>query len=307
MEPTPTPSRGVSAAPRLVLRPGLRVVRRDDRHLQVGLDAPQRLVVEDRPDVRRVLARLGAGHRPSPATPDGHRVLERLLGLGLLVDADLLDAALDRTTDPDGPERATVLASFARHGDDAAPRLVARAGATVVLDAAAQPGAEAIRLLRAAGIGRVLAHDPGQPVTTAAVALVVAAGEPSRERLDAFVRAGVPHLLLSGGAGGVTTGPFVVPGVTACVRCLDAHRGEHDPRRAVVLEQCARTGGQPVDPALLAAGVAGAVVEVVSLVDGDRPVTWSATVTLDGLLPVVRPWSRHPHCGCTWDALARAG
>jgi hypothetical protein len=307
MEPTPAPSPGAPDAPRRVLRPGLRVVRRDDRHLQVGLDAPHRLVVEDRPDVRRVLADLETGHRPSPATPAGHRVVERLLALGLLVDADLLDTALTRTAVPEGPERAAVLACFARHGDDAARRLLARGAATIVLDAPPRPGAEAARLLRAAGIGRVLAREAGRPVATAAAALVVATGDLTRERLDALVRAGVPHLLLTGGAEGMTTGPFVVPGVTACLRCLDAHRGEHDPRRAVVLEQYARRAEPPVDPALLTAGVAGAVEEVVRFVDGDRPVTWSATVTHAGLLPAVRPWARHPHCGCAWDALPAVG
>ncbi len=99
-------------------------------------------------------------------------------------------------------------------------------------------------------------------------------------------------------------GPFVVPGVTACVRCLDAHRSEHDPRRATVLEQCARDGEDAGDPALAALGLAAAVADVVGFVDGDRPATWSATVDLGAAQPVVRPWPRHPHCGCAWDALS---
>ena len=75
--------------------PGLRVVRRDDRHLQVGLDAPHRLVVEDRPEVRRVLARLAAGSARR-RRPGRRPLVAQLLGRGLLVDADLLDAAVAR-------------------------------------------------------------------------------------------------------------------------------------------------------------------------------------------------------------------
>jgi hypothetical protein len=37
------------AMTRPVLRPGLHVVRRDDAHLQLGLDDPDRFVLPDRP------------------------------------------------------------------------------------------------------------------------------------------------------------------------------------------------------------------------------------------------------------------
>jgi len=43
---------------RPVLRDGLCVVRRDDRHLQVGLDPPDRLVLADRPGLRDTLTHL---------------------------------------------------------------------------------------------------------------------------------------------------------------------------------------------------------------------------------------------------------
>lgn len=299
MEPTPVPRR--------VLRPGLQVVRRDDRHLQVGLDAPQRLIVRDRPDVRRVLGLLASGGASVADTAAAQRVVEQLSARGMLVGADLLDAALDRAA-AIGAEPA-VRACFARHGDAAASRLAARAAARVVLDAAREPAAAATRLLTSAGIGTVVPRDAsptGRP-PDADVALVVAGGEPARERLDTFVRAAVPHLLLTADAARVTLGPLVVPGVTACVRCLDAHRGERDPRRATVLEQCRRGSDGTGDPVLLAAGLAAAVADVVGLVDGDRPATWSATLALDGGPPAVRAWTRHPHCGCAWDALSATG
>ena len=310
MTPPPPADR---AGPRRVLRPGLHVVRRDDRHLQVGLDAPLRLVVEDGPDERRVLGAVRDGRPAAPVTPAGHRLLDRLVGLGLLVDADLLDAALGRVAALGG-DRAAVLSCFARHGDAAAARLAARTAGRVLLDAPDDAAASAARLLRAAGVASVVRIDlavdlAGGPEPGATAALVVACGEQLRTRLDPLVRAGLPHLLLTCGARGARLGPFVVPGVTACLRCLDAHHGERDPRRATVLEQSARRAAEePVDPARLAGALAWAVGELVEHLDGDRPDTWSATATLEGGGPPVRrAWSRHPHCGCAWDALAATG
>lgn len=276
------------------LRPGLRVVRRDDRHLQVGVDLPHRLVVEDHPDVRRVLDDLRTGTGAAPTTPAGHRVLARLHEAGLLVETTELDAALTGATD-----RAAVLAAFAQFGDPAAGRLRSRHDARVAVDAPADLAHAAGRLLGAAG-GSIAA--PGE---AASIDLVVSDTEPARDRFDPAVRSGRPHLLVTGTPGGVRVGPFVVPGLTACLRCVDAHLGEADPRRATVVEQCTQASSDlaPRDPTLMALALAWAVSDVVGLLDGDRPATWSTTVDLRPGLAVDRhTWTRHPHCGCAWDA-----
>lgn len=289
----PLSTRRAQTRRRTVLRPGLRVVRRDDRHLQIGLDPPHRLIVEDGPEVRRVLSDLASGGNDEPTSPTGHQVLARLAEAGLLVDAAGLDRALTGAAD-----RAATLACFAEYGDEASARLATRAATRVSVDAPADLGQVAVRLLRAAGVGVV---DAGE---TPAVALVITHGEIAREVLDPMVRAGWPHLLIGSGSGDVTIGPFVVPGVTACRRCVDAHLGESDPRRAMVVGQCADTRGQglgPRDPVLLTMAVAWAVRDLVSFVDGDRPVTWSTTVSLASGLELERQrWTRHPHCGCSW-------
>ena len=116
---------------------------------------------------------------------------------------------------------------------------------------------------------------------------------------------GAPHLLLSGNGrpGGLRLGPFVRPGATACLRCVDAHEAAPDPRRSLVLQQLADLPAARIDPSLLAWGVAWAAREVLRYVSGAQPATWSATVDLDDDVPVVRAWERHPHCGCAWDAL----
>src|SRR6478735_2883132 len=116
-----------------LLRPGLHVLRRDDRHLQVGLDPPWRLVVPDEPDVRRVLADLQAGDSPTPETPAGHRVLRELDDAGMLHRAAPPSGRVHVT----GPDTA---AAEAR-------RLLAAAGVAVTTD----PGAAEVALVLAAG------------------------------------------------------------------------------------------------------------------------------------------------------------
>ena len=282
---------------RVTLRPGLRVVRRDDRQLQVGLDPPLRVILPDEPAVRRLLEDLRAGRPVLPASPTAVRCLAELHRHDLLVDAAGLDRALLGSED-----RAAAAAVFARAGAGAEARLAARAVSRVRVDAAPEDRQSATRLLRASGVGLADGADP-------TVVLLVDSGPLSRDRLDPFVRDGRPHLVVAPTDGGFTLGPFVVPGVTACQRCVDAHLGELDPRRAVVLEQYGRQGRaavEPRDPALFALALAGAVRDVVRFVDGDEPATWSATVAIGAdPVPVRRAWERHPHCGCSWgDVLA---
>jgi hypothetical protein len=162
---------------------------------------------------------------------------------------------------------------------------------TVAVQASGEARDEAVRVLRAAGC----------EVGDGAVSLVVAAGEIARPDADAHVRDGRPHLLVAAGAHGWTLGPFVVPGESACLRCVDAHRGELDPRRALVVEQLAGRPAAPDDPALGSLAVTWAVRDVLTHLDGGRPSTWSATIELTAdLRPQRRTWARHPHCGCSW-------
>ena len=258
------------------LRPGLHAVRRDDHHLQVGIDPPWRLVVPDEPDVRRLLADLTLGHPARPETESGHRVLRSLHAAGMLVDPGVVTTATR-----------------------------SRAAATVSVQATGPAALDAARLLRAAGCP---VAPPDAAPAAATVALVIAVGEPRREVVDAHLRDGRAHLPVTATPGGFTLGPFVVPGTTACLRCVDAHRGTHDPRRAVVVEQLAGRDAGPADPALAAIATAWAVRDVLSYVDGEQPSTWSATIELrPDLEQRRRTWARHPHCGCAWDLALAAG
>ena len=115
---------------RLVLRPGLHVVRRDDGHLQIGLDDPDRLVLRDRPgllDALRALPQL-------PGDPGLRQVVESLRQGGWLVDDGWPGAqgVAGLALEVDAPLHDTVAracrCATVRVGDSSGLRLVATVG-----------------------------------------------------------------------------------------------------------------------------------------------------------------------------------
>ena len=279
---------------RLRLRPGVHVVRRDAGHLQVGIDPPRRAIVPDSAPVRALLRDLRAEARPRTEEPETRSALRSLRSAGLVLEGG--EAGSEVAAD-----LAARRAAEAQFGDDAGRRLVARAAARIGVRAPAGARATAAGLLRAGGLGLA---EPGDLPTAW---LVVTADEPLRGEIDPLVREGAPHLLVTCGPA-ARIGPLVVPGQTACLRCVDAHLAEPDPRRQLVVEQAARSAlsadGAPVDPTLEVLALAWAARDLARYAEGDRPATWSATVDLDHASPALRrKWERHPHCGCAWDVV----
>jgi hypothetical protein len=281
---------------RPTLRPGLRVVRRDDDHLQVGLSPAQRVVLPDVPEVRGLLDDLRVGRRPAIDGPETRRWCQALATRGLLVDAQDVARSLAGATD-----RQAVLASFAQAGPEAPTRLASRRQAPIAIAADEPWRAAVLRLAATAGL--TLAGSRESPV---ARLVVNAGGEPVRADLDPLMRAGAPHLVVTNVAARVTVGPFVAPGLTACLRCVDAHHSDADPGHAMIVDQHRPRPGEPCDPVLMHLALAWSVRDLVTYVEGQSPATWSATVTFDaGLAVDRREWTRHPRCGCSWgDALA---
>lgn len=276
------------------LRPGLRAVRRDSRHLQVGLDPTDRVVLPDTEPTRRLLTDLESGRAPALDEPDARSWCQELVARGLVVDAEAVDRALR------GPvPRAAVLSAFATDGPSASVRLAARSASRVAVVAAEPWHTAAVRAMSAAGLTVAGAGD------RVAVHLLV---DPGDELLDELVRASEPHLVVSGAAGRITLGPFVSPARTACSRCVTAHRCDRDPGHATVREQHLVGSGDlaPADPLLVQLSTAWAVRDVVSYVEGDQPATWSSTIAVEPGLELERQrWLRHPGCGCSWgDELA---
>jgi hypothetical protein len=258
-----------SRAP-LRLRPGVRVCRRDAGQLQVGLYADRRLVLPDTDPVRRLLHRLGQGLDPARVDP------QSVATVGSLLDRDLLE---------------TVDAAVVRR------RLREAAGVAVVADDPVR--AAAVRALAVAGLA-----PPGPDVLPTVTLLVSTGAEPRREELDHAVRSDRAHLLVTVVAGRARLGPLVVPGLTACVRCVDEHLTDRDPRHPLVLEQHHDPDPDDVPaPEVLQLALGWAVRDLTTWVDGGRPITWSATVELADDGPRTHAWRRHPRCGCAWGDL----
>ena len=187
---------------------------------------------------------------------------------------------------------ALVAAGLVVAADEVAPRLDRRAGCRVQVDA---PDGVLPALLRLVGeTGLRLARSTAE----ASVALVWTEGEPPRGRLDDWMRSGTPHLVVREGSRRPVLGPYVVPGATACLRCVDAHLGEHDPRRA----SAGRAGRHHATAAAVASPTRpcapwpsrGPCATSSRGAEGGVPATWSATVAMGQLPPTVTTYRAPP-------------
>ncbi|GAB3868176.1 cyclodehydratase [Nocardioides maradonensis] len=254
------------------LRAGRPILRRDDHTLQIGIGAHP-VLLRDEPAVGALLQHL------DPITTPTQRV------------------------DLDHPAVRDALARLAAAGHltGAEPERPLPALGLHVLDPALDD--RVAPLLEVAGLRRDDAD--------AEAWLVAAPGPVPRDVADGLLRSGTPHLLVSLLEGAWRIGPFVVPGATACLCCVDAHESEADPRRALLLTQAARAAQrhpeQP-DPLLELGALSWALRDLRTYLTGGEPGTWSATVDLPAPdepygAPRITRWLRHPECGCAWDQL----
>ena len=261
----------------LRLRAGVPVVRRDGTHLQVGAHPGRRVVLPATDDSAALLARLGAGLDPVGLPPRSAALVASLSVAGLVV------APAERT------RRAGLRAATGVHLPGSSPwhdELVARLGAIGV----------------SVGAARDRAGDRTGDEADLVVALT--AGEPPREAADRWLLEDRTVLFVAVVDGRVRVGPWVVPGATACLQCLDGHARERDPRHPVVLEQLGETAVAEAEPWLVSLGLAWACADVARWCHAQLPSTWSATVWMDeAVAPTVEHWSRHPWCGCGWSTL----
>ncbi len=133
------------------------------------------------------------------------------------------------------------------------------------------------------------------PDPHAAVGLSIAAGRQVAAAVDRWSVESRPHLLVGVWPHTVAVGPWVVPGVGPCARCVAAGTfDEGDP---------ARPG--PLPAALLTLAAGWAARDVADWVRGDTPSSWLRSWSLDHApLPRQRRWERHPYCGCGWFEMA---
>ena len=135
--------------------------------------------------------------------------------------------------------------------------------------------------------------------------LVILADSHRRDLPAALSREQVPHLAASASEAIGVVGPFVLPGRSACLRCLDLTRAERDPAWPLILAQLAGHAGAdpPACDAVLAAMVAAqATAQALAFIDRGP----AAVAVIGGTLELVltdwqwrrRTWQPHHRCGC---------
>ncbi len=225
-----------------------------------------------------------------------------------------LEQVLDlQPVDPDeAPELAGALRTLTDRGALVPRRDVAarsrRLRSTRVAVVGSLPGLDVWGLLSASEVRRTDSPEDAD------VVLVLCTGELDREVLDLLIRRGTSHLVVRLVDGGAILGPFTVPGVTACLRCIDAHDGLRDPDHVAVTARYVRASARTrpdgvadvAEPALATLAAAWAVRDVVTYAEGREPSTWSRTIhfTAEPTYRTEQSWLRHPQCGCTWSAEA---
>jgi hypothetical protein len=307
---------GVSAAGvtlpgmRPALKAGLLPVWRDRETVQIGID-PRRAVALT--GLARAVGLLGL----LDGSRDRDEVITaaRAQGISPALTEQVLavlaaGGALDDAPAP-VPERLRAelaAAALARsHSDAGLAALARREAACVQVYGPGRIGAVIADLLAASGVGRVsVCADvgPGGGPPQTMPDLVILLGYHHPEQAARLVRAGVAHLaVLAQEAIGVV-GPLVVPGRSACLRCLDLTRSAADPAWPRILAQL--TGRSPDPPACgavlataVAAQASAPALACIDRVPGRGP---AENGTLELVLPAWqwqrRDWPPHPRCGC---------
>lgn len=287
---------------RPTVRPGLRLLRRDPRSVQLGLDWPGLTVLADSAALRGVVSAIdgfrdaaGVVAAAAASGPDPQACADALAVLvesGAVVDGDV-------RRDPDIPEGTwaawSLLAGPQRLAGDISVRR-RRTRVCVVGD-----GALADQVVALLPAGSIRVHDDRR---TADLVVAACDTEPDRAGSDSLMHDSVPHLWASIRDLVGVVGPLVVPGRTACLRCVDLAHTERDPAWPTLVEAAVARPPRPAasDPVSTTLLAAWAVHEVALWASGIQPQTCTHIVEIPYGTGVVEglPTTRHPRCGCGW-------
>ena len=282
---------------------------------------------------------------------DSDRVIGLLATAGLLDDfpTDLRAALPDYLRGRIAPEMACAALAYG-HADGGAAVLARRRAAYAQVHGGGRVGASIATFLAASGVGWVSCADPrtAEPADAtpagigmddvgasraAGVAravhriapevhtahdarrqpdLVVLTGWPDPLLAAALTRERVPHLVVRADEGIGVVGPLVLPGRSACVRCVDLSKADRDPAWPRILAQA--SAGEPpaatqaCDTVLAAATAALATAQALMILDRAGGAA-AANATLELVLPdwqwQRRAWPLHPACTCRVALLLR--
>jgi bacteriocin biosynthesis cyclodehydratase domain-containing protein len=326
---------------RPAIKSGLLPVWRDRETLQIGID-PRRAValtgmgraawvislLDGSRDRAQVIVAAEEHGIPAETTD---RILTILAAGGALDDfpASTLRAL------PQGV-RARLAAELAavsiasRDGDGGARSLARRRAARLCIYGTGRIRPVIAGILAASGVGAVVGGDDGEPhdgVTAAPAAqrvatrngsaqtgirqpvsvlpdLAILTGHQAPEVPVSLMQSRVPHLAVSASEAIGIVGPLVLPGRTACLRCLDFTRSDNDPAWPLILAQLAGRQPDPLacDAALAAAVAAQAAAQALAFIDRAPLASVTANGTLELVLPAWqwrrRTWLPHPACAC---------
>ncbi|WP_436494164.1 hypothetical protein [Actinokineospora sp. HUAS TT18] len=322
------------------LRPGVVPLRRRPGEVQFGLDPGRATVVTGLPapvadlatgltggrTVAELRDRVGPAHR-APLDALLHVLADR----GLLDDAAAPRDPLPRRLAADATAAAARPAAGDPH-DRASAAVEVRGDGRLAIAVALLLATAGVGHLRVNTQGLVTADDVGAGLTPDDIGLprdaaihaalrrvhdTVNTARFTRRRPDlvlltdalvpdpaAIEGRGLPHLPIRVRDGVGLVGPLVIPGVTACLTCVDHHRADRDPCWPGIAAQLV---GRPQLADLSAVHATAALAAAQALTalawrtrPHIRPPTWNRTLELDPTAAVLRhrPWTPHPACGC---------
>ena len=301
---------------RPALKPGLLPVWRDRDTLQIGIDSRRAVALTGMAGIAWVIGLLdgsrdraqvieAAVDRGIPAEI-AEQVLALLATAGALND---FPAGTLRVLSP--PLRARMAAELATvslahgDGDGGARTLARRLAAQIRIHGGGRVGGGLAGLLRASGIGCVAYSDPGQaPTSQARPDLAILVGRQPMELRARLMREQIPHLAASADEAIGIVGPLVIPGRTACLRCMDLTRTDRDPAWPLILAQLAGRAPDPLacDAPLAAAVAAQAAAQGLAFIDRAAVADAVTNGTLELVLPGWqwrrRTWMSHQDCSC---------
>ncbi len=135
--------------------------------------------------------------------------------------------------------------------------------------------------------------------------LVILVGDRPADHASDLTRERIAHLAVMASEAIGIVGPLVVPGRTACLRCLDYVRAGNDPAWPLILAQIRRRRPEPAacDAVLAAAVAAQAAAQALTAIETAPIASAAASGTLELVLPDWRwrrrTWPPHPACPCT--------